>query len=112
VIADLEVVHAWPELLHDTCRLVTQHHRCRARPVSVDDREIGVAQAGRSDLHHHLAMPRVIKVELLDAEWLRSVVWRLGAHFVEDRGFDFHGHCSGKGAQPKQSKFDDKMTSA
>ena len=95
MIADLEIVHAGPEFLHDAGRFVTQHHRRRPRPVSIDDGQIGVAQASRSDLHHHFAVSGIIKLELLDAERLRFVVWRLGAQFVEHCGFDFHGHGPG-----------------
>ena len=73
MIADLEIVHARPELLHDAGRFVTQHHRRRPRPVSIDDGKIGVAQAGRADLHHHFAVAGIVKLELLNRERLRFV---------------------------------------
>jgi hypothetical protein len=41
---------------HDRARcLVAEHHRQWARPVAVDHRKIGVAEACRGDAHQHLA---------------------------------------------------------
>jgi hypothetical protein len=58
--------------------------------VSVDHGEIGVAQTGRSNLHHHFAIPGIVELKLVDAERLRLVVRRLGAHLVEHGSFDLH----------------------
>ena len=95
VIADLEIVHARSEFLDDAGGFVAEHHRRRPRTVAVDHGKVGVAQAGRADLHHHLAVAGIVELELFDRKRLRFLVWRLGAHLVENGGFDFHGHGPG-----------------
>jgi hypothetical protein len=90
VIADFEVIDAGSELFDSAGSFVAEHHRCGSGPVSVDHGEIGVAQTGRSNLHHHFAMPRIVELKLVDAERLRFVVRRLGAHLVEHGSFDLH----------------------
>jgi hypothetical protein len=54
---EAEIRHVHQVLIRyfdDTGCLVTQSHRHRPRPVSVDDGEIGMAKAGSRDLDEHL----------------------------------------------------------
>src|SRR6476620_10729608 len=90
VIADLEVFDSSPKLFDSAGSFVAEHHRCGSGPVSVDHGEIGMAQTGRSNLHHHFAMPGIVEFKLVDAERLRFVVRRLSAHLVEHGSFDLH----------------------
>ena len=52
-------------------RLVAEHHRHHARARAVDDREVGVAEAGGADAHQELARPGPGQVELDDLERAR-----------------------------------------
>src|SRR5262245_11919878 len=90
MVAYLEIIHAWSKFLHDACGLVTKHHWGRARSITVDDREIGMAETRRADLHHHLVVPGIVEVELFDRQRLGFLIRRLGAHFVEDGSSYFH----------------------
>src|SRR4029453_1928439 len=90
MVAHLEIIHARSKLLHHASGLVTKHHRGRARSITVDDGEIGMAETRRADLHHHFVVLGIVQVELFDRQWLRFLIRRLGAHFVEDCGSYFH----------------------
>src|SRR5471032_2007305 len=90
MIADLEVVDARSELLHDAGGFVAEHHRCRTRMVAVDHREVRMAEGRRADLHKHFAMAGIVEFDLLDRQRLRLCIWRLDAHRVEDGSFDLH----------------------
>ena len=85
MVAHLEIIHAWSKLLHDASGLVTKHHGGRTRSITVDDGEIGMAETRRANLHHHLAVPGIVEVELLDRQRLGFLIRRLGAHFVRGR---------------------------
>ena len=58
MIAAGEVGDARPDLLDDAGRLVPERHRQRARPVAVDHRQVGMAQARGLDPDQHLARAR------------------------------------------------------
>ena len=70
MIADFQIVDAGPEFGDDAGRFVPQAPSGRPRPIAVDDRQIGMAQSGRGDLHQNLARPRWIELDPLDRQWL------------------------------------------
>jgi hypothetical protein len=97
VIADREIGHPVAELLHHAGRLVPERHRQRARPVAVDHREIGVAQARDLDAHEDLARPGRVEIEFLDPERARLRIRERRAHRIQHCGLDLHGRSpSGK----------------
>src|SRR5699024_5170659 len=68
LLTDLEVVHAVSERLDDTGALVAQEHRRGPGPIAVDDREVGMADSGRSHPHEHLTRPRCVELKVLDRQ--------------------------------------------
>ena len=57
------VRHPRADLFDDAGRFMAQRHRHRPRPVAVDHRQVGVAQARGFDPHQHLARPRRVEFE-------------------------------------------------
>ena len=102
VVADLQVGDARAELLDDARALVAEHHRQRPRPVAVDHREVGMAEADRAHLQQHLARARRVELDVGDLERLRFGVGRRCAHAGEDGGACFHGFNAGAGRRPWQ----------
>ena len=90
VIAAGEIGDARPDLLDDAGRLVAERHRQRARPVAVDHRQVGMAQARGLDPHQHLAGTRQIELELLDHQRLRGCVRPRRAHGAQHGGSGLH----------------------
>src|SRR6476620_2417524 len=74
MIAGLEVsagpTLSGPDLFDDAGRLMAQRHGHRSRPVTVDDRQIGVAQARRLDPYQHRAGTGSIQLQSLDRQRL------------------------------------------
>ena len=89
-VTALQVGDAGPAFFDDARRLVAEHHRHDARPVAVDDRKVGVAEAGGGDLHQHLARAGRIQLDGLDGNGARLRVGAWAAHGVEDCGANFH----------------------
>ena len=75
-------VDPWPERLDDSRPLVAHHDRSRPLPLAVADVEVRVADARRGHPDAHLAGPRLVERQLLDA-WL--------ARAVEDGGTNREG---------------------
>ena len=73
-----------------------QCHRKRARPVAVDDRQIGMAQARGRNLDQYLVLARCIKFDFADAQRTRSSVEVRGAHCVKYGGSDIDDSISFK----------------
>ena len=67
MVADLQVLHAGADILHDTRTLVAADDRQRHRKIAGPDVMIGVAEPGGLKGHQDLAVLRPIEVYLLDA---------------------------------------------
>jgi len=90
VIAGREMRDARADRLDDAGRLVTEHHRHWPRPVTVDDRQVGMAESSRADPHQHFARARRIEVDFLDTERPRLRERRRAADFPQDCCAYFH----------------------
>jgi hypothetical protein len=90
MVAGLEVVHTRTEFLHHAGGLVPQHHRQRPRPVAVDRGQVGVAQAGRLDLHQHLALAGFVELDFLDVHRPAIRIRLRQAHLPDHCGFHSH----------------------
>src|SRR3546814_57452 len=62
----------------------------RPGPRAVDHREVGVAEPGTGDLHHHFAGLRRLQLDLLDRDRPGSGVGAVGGDGPEDRGTHLH----------------------
>ena len=94
VVAALQVGDAVAERLDDSRRFVAERHRHRARPIAVDHRKIGVAQARGGDLHEHLAGTGRRELQRLDRERASLRERRLRAHRVQHGCVDLHRSSS------------------
>src|SRR5690606_399878 len=63
-IARCYVAHPGPDLDHRAGALVAESHRDGTRPRAVDHREVGMAEPGTGDPHHHLAGLRSLQLDL------------------------------------------------
>jgi hypothetical protein len=90
MIADLDVVHARAELDDLARAFVTQHDRRRPRPVAIDQRQIGVAEAGAAHLDQHLALAGRIEIELDDLDRLALGEGARRAALHQHSGFGLH----------------------
>ena len=99
VIAGRERVHARAGRDDLAGSLVAERHRHHPRPRAVDDREVGVAEAGGADPDEELARPRRVELELGDLERPRLGVGPLGAHLAEDGAPDLHDPGSPAGTR-------------
>ena len=57
MVARHQVRHAFAQRLDHAGGRMPQHDGRAARTVAIDNRQVGVAQAGRCDPHKHLAWP-------------------------------------------------------
>ena len=94
MIAALQVRDAAAGFLDDAGHLVAEHHRQRTRPVAVDHREVGVAQARGADAHQHLPGPGRGQFELFDREGARSGVRARTPHLTQYGGFGLDHQAS------------------
>ena len=71
--------------------LVAEHHRYRPRARSVDDREIGMAQARRPHADQHFSLSGSIQLERGDRGWLPDLLEDGGAnvHDVKEIAFRY-----------------------
>ncbi len=90
MVALLDVMHARADLDDLAGSLVTQHDRHRARPIAIDQRKVGMAEAGAAHLDQHLAFARWIEVELDDMDRLALGEGPRRAAHGEDSGFHLH----------------------
>jgi hypothetical protein len=70
MIADLEILDTRAKLFHDTCGLVAEHHGSGTWSITVDYREVGVAQARGANPDEHLAVTGIVELHLLDRQRL------------------------------------------
>ena len=70
MVADLQVVDALADLHDGAGTLVAEHRGQRERQGAVRDREVGVADARRTELDPHLTGLRVGEIEIHDLERL------------------------------------------
>ena len=78
LITDGKRRHVGTDFYHGAAALVAQDARQRERHVPVLDRDVGVADAGSGDLHHHFVGCRLLKVDVGEGE--------RRAHFLHHRG--------------------------
>jgi hypothetical protein len=90
MIAAFEIGDTIAELFYYPSRFMSQRHRHRPRPVAVDDRQIGVTQAGRPDSDQYFARTGCCQFQFFNGQRLRCDVRRLGADGVQDGGSDLH----------------------
>ena len=90
MVADLHVVHARAHFDDLAGAFVAQHDRHRARPVAVDQRQVGVAEATAAHLDQDFALARRIEIDLdhVDGLGLREGAGRTAGG--ENAGFHLH----------------------
>ena len=81
VIARLDVGHFLADLLNDAGGLVAEDGGRREHPQTLDEVQVGVADAAGDGADEYLAAAGLIDVDVVDLEWLAGA--------VEDGGF--HG---------------------
>lgn len=70
MVAGLQLAHVGADRLDDARTLMAQHRRQRHRIVLVTHDQVGMAQAGRYDLHQHFVVLRAAQARLLDDKGL------------------------------------------
>ena len=65
VVAHLHLAHGVADLLHHASALVAEHDRRGERDGAVEHRDVGVAQAGVDDAHHHLVGARAAHLDVV-----------------------------------------------
>ena len=90
MIAHLHVVHALAQLDDLARTLVAQHDGHRARPIAVDQRQVGMAEAGATHLDQHLALAGRIEIDFQDMDGLGLGEGSRRAAGGENAGFHFH----------------------
>jgi hypothetical protein len=66
---------------------VPRHHRQRGGQVSGGHLEIGVAEAGRGELHQHLVRAGILETQFFDAEVFLVVPGHCRCHCIHDKPF-------------------------
>ena len=90
MVAHFHVVDAGAHFDDLAGALMAQHDRHGARPVAIDQRQVGMAETAAAHLDQDLALARRIEIDLDDLDGLRR---REGAGRTADRenaGFHFH----------------------
>ncbi len=90
VIAGLEAIDAGPRGFDDPRTFVSQHEGQLPRPVSIDDREIRMAQARGDDPHEDLAFARRFQLDLAHGDRARLGVGSGTPDLFQDRGLHLH----------------------
>ena len=93
-ITHFDVTDTGANLNHLAGALVAQHQRHRARPVTVDDREVGVAEPTAGDLDQQFARLRRIQFDLLDLNGRRDSIGAFRANFAQHGGLHLHRRSS------------------
>ncbi len=90
MVADLHVVHTGTHLDDLARALVAQHDRHGTRPVAVDQRQVGVAEAAAADFDQHLSLARRVEIDLdhMDGLGLGEGAGRTAGG--ENAGFHLH----------------------
>src|SRR5437667_57588 len=94
VVAGRHVAYLAAHVLDDARRLVPEDGRQRARERSLEDVEVAVADPGGGGPHDHLARPRRVDPDVLDAERLADRAHHGGLHA--------DSHTSGSDSRPRR----------
>ena len=78
VIALGEGADIGPDLFDDTRGFMPQCHRRRARSVAIDNRQVGMTQAGRGNLDQDFTGTRAFEFDVGNLQWLRFLIGSLG----------------------------------
>ena len=68
LITDGQRRHIGPDFYHGSAALMAQDTGKQERQVPVLDRDVGVADAGAGDLHHHFIRCRRLEVDVAERE--------------------------------------------
>ena len=90
MIAGLHVMHARPDLDDLAGAFMAQHDRHRARPVAVDQGEVGMAEPAAAHLDQHLALAGRIEIDLDDMDGLAPGEGPRRAADRENSSFHLH----------------------
>ena len=90
MVAHLHVVHAGAHFDDLARAFVAQHDRHGARPVAVDQRQVGVAEAAAAHLDQDLALARRIEIDFDDLYGLGLGEGAGRAADRENAGFHLH----------------------
>jgi hypothetical protein len=90
MITDGKVVHSVAELFDNASGFMAKRHWHRARAITVDHRQVRMAEPGRFDADKNFANTRRLEIELFDFQRPRLRIWMRGAHCFENCGADFH----------------------
>jgi len=77
MVADDEIGYALAERGDDARSLMAEHHRRGPRSRTIDHREVGMAKAGRRDLHQDFAAAGTVEIDRDDLERSRGRIGRL-----------------------------------
>src|SRR6266851_10244327 len=70
MVARLDIAHRLADFLDDSCRLVAEHRGGRMRVVAVDEMKVAVAYAACDRPQQHLAILRLVDIDIFDSERL------------------------------------------
>src|SRR5712664_1877936 len=70
MVARLDIAHRLADFLDDSRRLVAEHRGGRMGVVAVDEMEVAVAYAARDRPQQHLAILRLVDIDIFDSERL------------------------------------------
>src|SRR5258708_22113436 len=70
MVARLDIAHRLADFLDDSRRLVAEHRRRRMGVVAVDEMKVAVAYAARDRPQQHLAILRLVDIDIFDSERL------------------------------------------
>src|SRR4029079_18670151 len=102
VVPGLHPRHARADLLDDPGPLVPEHHRQPGLQVAVGDVHVGVAQSCVGVADQHLAVLRLVELQLLDLDRLAGLVHNgcAGLHGASWRCGSLHSATGGTGRGP------------
>ncbi|MND87090.1 hypothetical protein D3C80_790820 [compost metagenome] len=99
MVALLEILDPRTEGFDSARRFMAQGHGHRPWPVTVDDRQVRMAEPRRADAHQHLPGPGRCQLQGFDGHGpADGIGWR-GIHMADNGGSDLHGVGSGGSAQ-------------
>src|SRR5712692_6406051 len=70
MVARLDIAHRLADFLDDSRRLVAEHRGGRMGVVAVDEMKVAVAYAARDRPQQHLAILRLVDIDIFDSERL------------------------------------------
>ena len=87
MIAGRKIGYPVAEFAHYSGRLMTQHHRHWARPVTIDCRQVRVAQPRGLDLDEHFTKTGRTQLNVTHLERSGYTIWALCPMRRQDRCF-------------------------